>query len=257
MKKFLGAMTFLIALGAFATPAMAGPQRDVAVSIQGPGTGVYEEVVSVDFTINNDSNRQARKVKLSVDLPSGGEVAAVPAGCSVNGGELACNVGTMSKGASATIHLDYVLASSAGTASFDASVTHRHIAADLNPANNDAQHDISVVQPSIAIQHGDLMHGEACYGSGPLVFQDCINAPGSILTGDIIFHGDGTLDLGNSGFHGFWSQSSSSELHMDIYNSLDNSLATVWDGETISAHCFEGTNNPSTPGWVGAWRGCF
>ena len=66
----------------------------------------------------------------------------------------------------------------------------------------------------------------------------------------------GSLDTYDPGVWGTWTQTNSSEIEMNFYNTLNNDPMSTMSATAVSSTCFQGeTTYHQSPAW-GAWQGC-
>lgn len=243
MNKKMSLVSLVVgALLLVSAVAVAAPRgADLAVSASAPAAVNVGDSDQVSFTVSNQGNRGARGVTLEVLLPATGALLGAPGSCSQAGQLLTCTTGRLNPGESQTWALTWDFGGSPGQADFEASVSNDR-GGDTDLGNNEAlvEVDVQATHPA-AIADGDVYHGAVCYGSAPLVFQDCLDAPSSILTAQLGFHGDGSINTGDPGYEGDWSQNSPADLSMQFFLLPGQDLVSSWSGVGINDDCFEGT----------------
>src|SRR5262245_55264283 len=130
-----------------ATPALAAPGADLAVSISPPaGVHVYE-TGRYNLAVSYIGNQTASSLDLTIALPPTGTsptvhilgtLGARSAGCSVSGTGLTCALGAIARGSSRSVFFDIALPFA--TKPLIIAATATTTSTDPNPANNTASH---------------------------------------------------------------------------------------------------------------------
>ncbi|MDH6590470.1 putative repeat protein (TIGR01451 family) [Variovorax sp. TBS-050B] len=119
-------------LSVTATPAGGGASEtktitvnqgaDVAVAIAAPASASSGATVPITFTLTNNGPDASTGSTLTYAIPTGLSVSAsgLPAGCSISGGTLTCNVGSLALNGTRTITVNGVVTAAAGS-----TITHQ------------------------------------------------------------------------------------------------------------------------------------
>lgn len=166
-------------------PPPPQPRADLAVTISdSPDPLILGGGVTYTIRASNAGPDAATNVTLSVTLSAGVQVSVTAAQGTCSGaGTLACALGSLAPGGSATVTV-VVTPAVVGTASASASATSGQ--ADPNPANNSATASTTVSAPT---PRADLM------GRWQALSESCRNQKCTV-TGTFVARNDGLVDAG-------------------------------------------------------------
>jgi hypothetical protein len=243
-----------------ASPALAGPQPNLSVSIQGPGTtpNVYASA-SYAVDVANSGNRDAAGVQLTIQLPKTGTSPQVyimgnlgaydgrcaPGGApgTVAGTKLVCNLGTIRKGRSTSVSFNLALPEKTGALTIDAGATTLTLP-ETDPGNNSDSHVAALGYYAHGISTGTTYDVDHCTGTGLTAYFECTKFPGSISTHPTEFSGgpsSGTLSIpGEPDYDGTWSLSGPT-LTLTYRQISTNQIIAEFSGRGVNTPgCFEG-----------------
>ncbi|MCP5179975.1 MAG: hypothetical protein H6993_06180 [Pseudomonadales bacterium] len=238
----------------------APPRADLSTDLVGPATAETSTQVQFNVTTRNVGSRRADGSAVDITLPVAFAVAAQSTECDVVGNSLHCDLGSINAGASHTITFNVDLPAQQGAYTLTAAANTSTRESSLN--NNTDTLAMQVNEPApppppatFPITADTDLGAQVCYGlHSPLVWADC--TPSSILEGVLTLQLGGSVDTHDPGYYATWSQATSSDIQIEIYQTFDNSHVSTWSGTAVSSDCFEGTTIGHTTTVYGAWRGC-
>lgn len=235
----LGLACFLLA-----GPALAA--ADLRVTIPAPAPQYVYDFTEYGVVVANIGNQSAANVALTITLPAThtspvvqvmGTLAAVDPRCTRSGTKLLCNLGSLAKNKSTVVSFAIALPEAAEALSIAAAATTT--SSENSAANNSAVDTPALLNYSIAIADGAAAHNRHCTGTGLTSFFECELYPSSLMSHDIVFHGDGTLSIVDAPeYTGEWTQDAPDSLAFTYYESGQPVAEFV--GHGASPGCFEG-----------------
>jgi uncharacterized repeat protein (TIGR01451 family) len=137
------------------------PSTDLAIVKTGTATTLPGGAVSYTLTVTNHGPDHAEAATVTDVMPVGLTLTRVPAGCTLAGRTLTCDLGTLTSGATRIITLDARVSGDAGTA-IENCATAETSTPDSDLANNASCAQTEIEQPPPAIE-ADL----AVFKTGP------------------------------------------------------------------------------------------
>jgi hypothetical protein len=144
-------------------------EADVGVALQGPTSAVVGAEFNVSFTVANPGPSGVGAVQVAVTLPAGvmaSRAELANGACAVAQSGVQCTLASLSAGGSAT-GVVAVTAASAGNVALHAGVSGNYV--DPQPANDSAEHVLSVTPRSSAVSQNSANEGGGKEGGGGAV----------------------------------------------------------------------------------------
>lgn len=228
----------------------------LSVSVSAPSTVPVYTSTTYNVTVDQAVGT-AHGVVVDIHLPASqqgllGTLSSVPGGCSLDGTQIVCNVGTLAGGTSTTISFDFAIAESSETPEFFV-----RSFATSNGAYVTATHTPTLTYPMTPIAPPQPVSIEYCTDPGMDSFLRCTTPQTSGLPQSTLDSGGAvTFTPARPGFTGTWSQPvSQDELEFSwFYRGM---TLMQFQGNAVGGDCFEGTwGNFRTP-VRGMMRVCF
>ncbi|MCA9541564.1 MAG: hypothetical protein KC620_21850 [Myxococcales bacterium] len=245
------------------SPAFAGRDTDIEVSLSNPGAVQYYDQAHYDVTVSNPSRRDASNVTVRIDLPEThtsptvhvmGILGATSASCALSGTHLDCALGTVSRGQSKSVFFEIAFPVSDDPA--DIVVTAATTTSESDLSNNAASATATLLAYSTAVSPTVNAHVRHCTGTNLLGFYECTLYPSSISSHDIVLEPAGALSFVNAppGYAGTWSQPTGDALLMQYYD--NGTLVASFEGLGAGGGCFEGLTHFPGSAYVAPYEVC-
>ncbi len=241
--------------------AVAAHGPDLMTSIAAPsGTLVYG-TDTYWVTVDNNGNRHANNVSLTIDLPETntsptvhvmGIVGAMSNQCVLNGLQIDCNLGRIRRGRSVTVTFDIALAESTDALTVTATAS---TAGEVGPADNVDSVVADLANYSHVISTPSFNIVDHCTGTGLTSFYECVVTPTSISSHTQTLNGDFSITV-VPGVQGTWWSNNPEHLAFEYRDDFGN-LLLEFEGYGTSLDCWEGKATFPNSSYVSMYSVCY
>jgi uncharacterized repeat protein (TIGR01451 family) len=243
-----------------AHPAQAASGVDLDVEIAAPNALKVYQTGTYTVSVTNLGTAAANGVTVQIQLPATatatpyvlGQLDVIAPQCTLQGTRLNCTLGALAAGETRQTYFRLALPQS--SAALDIVATASSAGTDDDASNNTVAHTAALAHYTVTAGASSAS-SRGCWSDKLSSYFECRRYPASIGGHTLALAANGSFSVpGEPGTSGRWSQGDAEHLTLQYFEG--STLLATFEGQGVSARCFEGITTYESDPILGITRIC-